>query len=92
MDGTQPEHSHEKPEKNPSPARKRHSRSDYLKYSVLVLIGFLTLVYSVVEIAFGLKIDSLTLLTDGFHNLSDVVAIIVALIAAYVCSSHFLSY
>jgi len=56
-------------------------KEDFWKYFSLITIGILTLVYSVVEIIFGLKINSLTLLSDGFHNLSDVIALIIAFFA-----------
>jgi len=41
-------------------------------------IGSLTLLYCVAELAAALYINSLTLLSDGFHNLSDVVSLYIA--------------
>jgi zinc transporter 1 len=40
-------------------------------------VALLTLVYSVYEIYTALSLDSLTLLSDGFHNLSDVLALLI---------------
>lgn len=54
---------------------------NFWKYFSLITIGILTLVYSISEIIFGIKLNSLTLLSDGFHNLSDVIALIIAFFA-----------
>jgi cation diffusion facilitator family transporter len=41
-------------------------------------IGSLTMIYCLAELAAALYINSLTLLSDGFHNLSDVVSLYIA--------------
>ncbi|KYR02107.1 putative zinc transporter [Tieghemostelium lacteum] len=41
-------------------------------------IGLLTFVYVLVELGAALYVGSLTLLSDGFHNLSDVVSLYIA--------------
>lgn len=41
-------------------------------------IGILTLVYCVGELGAAVYLGSLTLLSDGFHNLSDVASLYVA--------------
>jgi solute carrier family 30 (zinc transporter), member 1 len=40
-------------------------------------IALVTLAYSIYEIYTALSLDSLTLLSDGFHNLSDVLALLI---------------
>lgn len=42
------------------------------------VIGILTMSYVVVELGIALAQHSLTLLSDGFHNLSDVIALLIA--------------
>jgi len=42
------------------------------------LIGVITLVYCVLELGIGGWLTSLTLMSDGFHNLSDVVSLVIA--------------
>eukprot|EP01132_Coremiostelium_polycephalum_P006169 gene6169-7683_t len=48
------------------------------KSIAFLTIGILTLIYVIVELAAALWVDSLTLLSDGFHNLSDVVSLYIA--------------
>eukprot|EP01126_Amoeba_proteus_P001312 TRINITY_DN10374_c0_g1_i1.p1 TRINITY_DN10374_c0_g1~~TRINITY_DN10374_c0_g1_i1.p1 ORF type:complete len:485 (+),score=87.45 TRINITY_DN10374_c0_g1_i1:771-2225(+) len=48
------------------------------KYTAFVLVGILTLAYSVFEIFMAIQLSSLTLMSDGFHNLSDVIALLIA--------------
>jgi hypothetical protein len=55
-----------------------YKNPNFSKYLSLFIIGVLTLIYSVAEIVIALKMESLALLTDGFHNLSDVIAIAIA--------------
>jgi Co/Zn/Cd efflux system component len=43
-----------------------------------MVIGMLTGLFVVAEIAIALWIDSLVLLSDGFHNLSDVLSLYIA--------------
>jgi len=49
-------------------------------------IGILTLVYCIGELGAGVYLQSLTLLSDGFHNLSDVASLYVAYWALKVAS------
>eukprot|EP01095_Lingulamoeba_sp_RSL-Kostka_P005946 TRINITY_DN1813_c0_g1_i1.p1 TRINITY_DN1813_c0_g1~~TRINITY_DN1813_c0_g1_i1.p1 ORF type:complete len:429 (-),score=133.77 TRINITY_DN1813_c0_g1_i1:875-2161(-) len=42
------------------------------------VIGILTLLYSLFELVVAVFLNSLTLMTDGFHNLSDVIALVIA--------------
>eukprot|EP01126_Amoeba_proteus_P014587 TRINITY_DN1644_c0_g1_i2.p1 TRINITY_DN1644_c0_g1~~TRINITY_DN1644_c0_g1_i2.p1 ORF type:complete len:437 (+),score=92.58 TRINITY_DN1644_c0_g1_i2:149-1459(+) len=51
---------------------------DRLKYAAFVVIGIITLGYSIFEITLALKMHSLALMSDGFHNLSDVIALMIA--------------
>lgn len=46
--------------------------------NILAAIIVITFIYSLVEIGFALKLDSLALLSDGFHNLSDCASIYLA--------------
>jgi zinc transporter 1 len=48
------------------------------KKAAFVIIGGLTGIYCIAEIFYALRLSSLTLLTDGFHNVSDVVSLIIA--------------
>jgi len=48
------------------------------KKAAFFIIGILTLLYCIAELGAALWIDSLTLLSDGFHNLSDVVSLYIA--------------
>lgn len=41
------------------------------------VVGGLTFLYCVYEIYVALTIDSMTLLSDGFHNVSDVLALVI---------------
>jgi zinc transporter 1 len=54
----------------PNPNRK--------KLIALWLVGILTTIYVVAELALAIWTKSLVLLSDGFHNLSDVVSIVIA--------------
>mmetsp|Transcript_14710 Transcript_14710/g.46181 ORF Transcript_14710/g.46181 Transcript_14710/m.46181 type:complete len:479 (-) Transcript_14710:1556-2992(-) len=51
---------------------------DTSKKAAFLVVGGLTAVYCVAEIFYALRLSSLTLLTDGFHNVSDVVSLIIA--------------
>jgi len=44
-----------------------------------VVVGVITLIYVFFELAAALQQDSLTLMSDGFHNLSDVISLYIAL-------------
>lgn len=48
------------------------------KIIALWVVGILTLLYVVAELALAMATGSLVLLSDGFHNLSDVVSIGIA--------------
>lgn len=48
------------------------------KAVAFVVIGGLTLIYCIAELVAALFLGSLTLLSDGFHNLSDVVSLYIA--------------
>jgi len=43
-----------------------------------VFIGGITLIYVVAELAAAIYLESLVLLSDGFHNLSDVISLYIA--------------
>lgn len=43
-----------------------------------VVVGVLTLAYSLLELAVAVSLNSLSLLSDGFHNLSDVISLYIA--------------
>jgi len=58
--------------------KKHKDHGNTSKYAALIVIGILTLLYSLTEIAAALYFTSLTLLSDGFHNLSDVIALVIA--------------
>eukprot|EP01104_Vermistella_antarctica_P006008 TRINITY_DN16744_c0_g1_i1.p1 TRINITY_DN16744_c0_g1~~TRINITY_DN16744_c0_g1_i1.p1 ORF type:complete len:514 (+),score=112.97 TRINITY_DN16744_c0_g1_i1:94-1542(+) len=46
------------------------------------IVGVITLVYCFIELGFAMYLNSLTLLSDGFHNLSDVISLYIAYWAA----------
>ena len=48
------------------------------KTASLWFVGTATLLYTVLELGFAIYTASLTLLSDGFHNLSDVASIFIA--------------
>lgn len=70
---------------------KKTKSSGTGKSVAFVLIGGLTLLYCVAELVAALYLQSLTLLSDGFHNLSDVVSLYIAFWAQKVCHSIFIS-
>jgi len=49
-----------------------------VKVAAFVSVGIITMLYVVVELAAGIWVDSLVLLSDGFHNLSDVISLYIA--------------
>lgn len=59
------------------------------KFISLFIIGAITAIYSVAEIVIAIYLHSLALLTDGFHNLSDVIAIGIAFWAIKVLILYF---
>lgn len=66
--------------------RKQKPNSKILS---LIIVGVLTSIYVVAELAIAIKNDSLVLLSDGFHNLSDVISIGIAYWALVVCDFLF---
>lgn len=57
------------------PAKKKKNTA---KSAAFVIVGGLTLIYCIGELLAALYLGSLTLLSDGFHNLSDVVSLYIA--------------
>ncbi|KAL6076617.1 Zinc transporter 1 [Balamuthia mandrillaris] len=55
-----------------------HRRRMDLKLLSFVVIGLLTLIYTLGELGAAIYLHSLALLSDGFHNLSDVVSLYIA--------------
>jgi len=49
-----------------------------VKVAAFIGIGVITLIYVVIELAAGTGLGSLVLLSDGFHNLSDVISLYIA--------------
>lgn len=64
---------------------KKKKKAGTGKAVAFVIIGGLTLLYCIAELAAAVWLKSLTLLSDGFHNLSDVVALYIAYWAQTVC-------
>ncbi|KAK5584611.1 hypothetical protein RB653_006225 [Dictyostelium firmibasis] len=65
------------------------------KSIAFITIGTLTMLYVIVELGAALYVGSLTLLSDGFHNLSDVVSLVIAWWAQKAAkrdSDNFMSY
>lgn len=58
---------------------KRKKTTVFGNQGRIVFMGVLMLVYSFGEIGFSLKAKSLTMFTDGLHNLSDAVSLGIAL-------------
>jgi len=48
------------------------------KLVAFVFVGVITLIYSVGELVVAIYLSSLVLLSDGFHNLSDVISLYIA--------------
>jgi len=57
---------------------KTKNKNSSGKAVAFVLIGGLTFLYCIAELIAALSLGSLTLLSDGFHNLSDVVSLYIA--------------
>lgn len=57
---------------------KSSSEGFDVKAASFIVIGIITMIYVVVEIGAGVYVHSLVLLSDGFHNLSDVLALVIA--------------
>jgi hypothetical protein len=49
-----------------------------VKVAAFIIVGVITLGYVVVELGAGIMLQSLVLLSDGFHNLSDVISLYIA--------------
>ena len=59
----------------------RSTRKFDIKLFKYISVGTITLFYCVIEIAAALYLDSLALLSDGVHNLGDVLAVALAAFA-----------
>jgi zinc transporter 1 len=57
------------------------------KFAALIIVGILTMIYSLSELALFGYIKSVAMLTDGLHNLSDVIQLSIAYIALKKSSS-----
>ena len=68
--------------------RPKEKKGSTGKALAFVFVGGLTLIYCVAELIAALYLGSLTLLSDGFHNLSDVVSLYIAFWAQAVCYIH----
>ncbi|KAN0055520.1 hypothetical protein ACTA71_008633 [Dictyostelium dimigraforme] len=77
-------------------AKKQDLEKEPLSKSIaFISIGTLTMLYVIVELGAALYVGSLTLLSDGFHNLSDVVSLVIAWWAQKAAkrdSDNFMSY
>jgi zinc transporter 1 len=71
-------HGHGKKKKGHKHGSASESSCCDMKLISFVLIGGLTLIYVVAELGVAVWWGSLTLLSDGFHNLSDVVSLYIA--------------
>lgn len=63
----------------PSGITGREKKRQSSNAARITLMGVLMLLYSIGEIVFSLKAKSLTMFSDGLHNLSDALALAVAL-------------
>jgi len=57
---------------------KKNTSSFDIKLVSFFTIGFLTTIYVIAELAAAIYLQSLVLLSDGFHNLSDVISLGIA--------------
>lgn len=55
----------------------KHETSSLVPFYV---VGLLTMTYAVSELFLGIAIDSLTIVSDAFHNLSDVLAVVICVL------------
>jgi cation diffusion facilitator family transporter len=58
--------------------KNHQEEDDWKKIVSFWSIGLLTAAYCIVEVAAGVYLSSLTLLSDAFHNLSDVASLYIA--------------
>ncbi len=63
-------------------AREHEDRYAAVKTVAFVSVGIATLAYSLAELGVGVWFHALVLLSDGFHNLSDFLALAIGLWAA----------
>jgi len=77
MDQSNGEDSHEMLLSHFKPLPKKASRCDS-KLVAFVVVGVMTLVYVIGELAAAIYLNSLVLLSDGFHNLSDCISLYIA--------------
>jgi len=59
-------------------SKKKNTSSFDIKLVSFFTIGFLTTIYVIAELAAAIYLQSLVLLSDGFHNLSDVISLGIA--------------
>jgi cobalt-zinc-cadmium efflux system protein len=65
------------------------AHSHDIKYNKAFAIGIaLNVIYIVVEFVYGLISNSMALIADAGHNLSDVLGLILAWVAAYLAEKY----
>lgn len=65
-----------------------HSHNHYSNYNKAFAFGItLNIIYLLLEFAYGLAINSMALIADAGHNLSDVLGLVLAWIASYLAQS-----
>ncbi len=57
---------------------KKSNFRQKMKQITIIVVALLNLVDALAEIVIGLYVDSLALFSDGIHNLSDVLTLIIA--------------
>jgi len=58
--------------------KPRNTNTCDIKVTSFISVGIITLLYVIIELGAGVRLESLVLLSDGFHNLSDVVSLYIA--------------
>eukprot|EP01120_Amphizonella_sp_Union-15-10_P017312 TRINITY_DN9583_c0_g1_i1.p1 TRINITY_DN9583_c0_g1~~TRINITY_DN9583_c0_g1_i1.p1 ORF type:complete len:418 (+),score=50.70 TRINITY_DN9583_c0_g1_i1:40-1293(+) len=71
------EHGHGHKNKKSKKSSKKETTTK--QFIALSLVGLVTLIYCLGELGIAIYISSLALLSDGFHNLSDVISVGIAL-------------
>ena len=67
----------------------RHHHHEIHNYNRAFALGIaLNVIFVVIEVAFGLLADSLALIADAGHNLSDVMSLLLAWGASYLATKH----
>jgi len=62
----------------PHKQKKLEKSSRSKRFAALIVVGILTGLYSFAEIGIAVHLDSIALLSDGIHNLSDVISLVIA--------------